>query len=207
MLVDGHHRYRICQKHDIPFDTKEMQFDSLGDACMWAWKHQQARRNCNPYDRVEPLLACEALIANIEAKAKERQRAGGQIGGKGGRSKAVQDSAQASGKTRREVARFAGVSHDTVEKAKVIRDKADEPTKERLRRGDTTIHAGYKRIHTDEKAAARPGGCPARAGSMMGCSAAGLSTVKLPGAIGRQGLTAADSGSRPWSSLSRIPGR
>jgi hypothetical protein len=33
------------------------------------------------------------------------------------------------------VAKVAGLSHDTIAKAKVIRDRADDGAKERLRRG------------------------------------------------------------------------
>ena len=50
------------------------------------------------------------------------------------------------------------MSHDTIAKAKVIRDRADDATKERLRRGATTINAAHKdlrRRETREEAAAR----------------------------------------------------
>jgi len=30
-VVDGHNRYEICQKHNIPFRTTEMNFTAMGD--------------------------------------------------------------------------------------------------------------------------------------------------------------------------------
>lgn len=146
VLVDGHHRYRICQKHGIPFHTREMDFGSLGDACLWAWNHQNHRRNSSPYDRIERLLACKKLVASIKAKARENQQAAGG---------AVPQKSAEPVETRQELARLADVSHDTLAKAKFITTHADEQAKDRLRRGKTTIHAEYKRAKTAEKAAAR----------------------------------------------------
>ncbi|MEX0718038.1 MAG: DNA N-6-adenine-methyltransferase [Planctomycetaceae bacterium] len=40
----------------------------------------------------------------------------------------------------------AGVSHDTIDKADYISQHADHETKEKLRRGETTIHAEYTRL-------------------------------------------------------------
>jgi len=53
--------------------------------------------------------------------------------------------------TRTEVARAAGISHGTLDKAKVIAEKADDATKEKLRRGETTINREYKEIVKEEK--------------------------------------------------------
>jgi hypothetical protein len=70
LIVDGHHRYAICQKHDIPYETVAMAFDSLDAAKLWAWQHQENRRNLTPYQRGEIALQFKPMIA---AKAKERQ--------------------------------------------------------------------------------------------------------------------------------------
>ena len=48
--------------------------------------------------------------------------------------------------TRNELAAIAGVSHDTLTRAEYIVEHADEGTKTKLRIGDTTINAEYKRL-------------------------------------------------------------
>ncbi|GHT29553.1 hypothetical protein FACS18942_10670 [Planctomycetales bacterium] len=32
ILVDGHHRYKICTKHSLPFSVRKLDFDSLQSA-------------------------------------------------------------------------------------------------------------------------------------------------------------------------------
>ncbi|MDD5534058.1 MAG: MT-A70 family methyltransferase, partial [Syntrophales bacterium] len=59
------------------------------------------------------------------------------------------------GKTRESLASVAGVSHDTIHKAKVIAARADDETKARLRSGDTSINAEYKKIEKEAKAEER----------------------------------------------------
>ncbi len=48
VLVDGHNRLKICEKHGIDFTTKQMSFDSLEDAKIWMANNQLGRRNLTP---------------------------------------------------------------------------------------------------------------------------------------------------------------
>lgn len=48
VLVDGHNRYEICKKHDIPFATVEKEFGSREEALIWIISNQVARRNLSP---------------------------------------------------------------------------------------------------------------------------------------------------------------
>jgi len=70
ILIDGHHRYAICQKHGLPFYVLSLDFESFETAKLWTWRHQENRRNLTPYQRVEISLQFKPLI---EAEAKERQ--------------------------------------------------------------------------------------------------------------------------------------
>jgi len=152
VLIDGHHRHAICQKHNIPFKIKQMEFASLGDACLWAWNHQDHRRNMNAFDRAERLLACKELVAAIEAKAKERkaQAPGRSRGAK--KASLVPDLAQEK-KTRDELAARAGVSHGTLAKVKFLRDNADEAIKTKLRADAVSIDAAVKEVRRKQKRA------------------------------------------------------
>ncbi len=48
ILLDGHHRLRLCRKHDIPFTTTALEFDSRDAARLWIIGHQLGRRNLPP---------------------------------------------------------------------------------------------------------------------------------------------------------------
>jgi ParB-like chromosome segregation protein Spo0J len=48
ILIDGHNRYEICQKHEIPFATVEKEFESRDEALIWIITTQVARRNLTP---------------------------------------------------------------------------------------------------------------------------------------------------------------
>lgn len=145
ILLDGHNRLEICRAYDIEFRTVAVSFPDRDSAKAWVLRNQLGRRNLALFVRIELVLKLEPLIEVIKAQAKERQR-----GGQGG-VLLVQNSAQASsGKTRDEIARLAGVSHDTVAKAKVIAAQAPESVKDQLRRGETSINAVYREIRGNE---------------------------------------------------------
>lgn len=45
IIVDGHHRYEICQKHGLPFQTVSLDFQSREEAMRWICVNQIGRRN------------------------------------------------------------------------------------------------------------------------------------------------------------------
>ena len=48
ILIDGHNRYQICLKHDIPFNTLDKEFGSREEALIWIISNQVSRRNLSP---------------------------------------------------------------------------------------------------------------------------------------------------------------
>jgi ParB-like chromosome segregation protein Spo0J len=136
ILLDGHTRYAICRAHGIPFTVVEAPswVRTFEDAKVWMIRNQLARRNLAPYQRAELALVLEPLIS---AKAKAHQQ---QAGG------AVPQKLAEAVDTRETLAQVAQVSHETMRKAKVIAEEADEPTKEALRRGKRTIHGVYQEL-------------------------------------------------------------
>ena len=48
IIIDGHNRYEICTKHDIPFNTVRKEFSSRDDALIWIISTQVSRRNLTP---------------------------------------------------------------------------------------------------------------------------------------------------------------
>ena len=51
VIVDGHNRYEICQKHQIPFRTEERSFDCKEEAIAWICANQLGRRNLSEETR------------------------------------------------------------------------------------------------------------------------------------------------------------
>ena len=157
VLVDGHHRYEICTKHEIPFSVQNIVFDNIDAAKLWAWKHQEHRRNLTPFHRAELALKLKDTIAS---KAKERQgqrndRISGNIPAtlpecNGYSVPAMLPEAK---ETRQELAELAGIGSRTLDKAEYIAENADEETKEKLRRGEkgTSINKEYKRLKEEKQ--------------------------------------------------------
>jgi len=147
ILIDGHNRYEICQKHKLPYETCTISsIKDRRDARIWIRRNAMDKRNLNAYQRSVLSLANESDIA---AGAKEKQReAGGPL---------PQKSAKAPINTRAEVAKDAGVSHDTIAKVKVIEAKAPEEVKERLKRGEVTINRAFLDVRRAEKKRRQPG--------------------------------------------------
>ena len=50
-IIDGHNRYEICTRLGIPFQVKDIQFDSDEDAIAWICSNQLGRRNISEETR------------------------------------------------------------------------------------------------------------------------------------------------------------
>lgn len=143
VLVDGHNRLSICREHELGFHTLEMEFADEDAACVWIIRNQLGRRNLKTIDRV--LLALE-LEPMLRAKAKEQQAR---------KPESVpQNSAEQikPTETRKELAKIAGVSHDTVSKAKAVLESGNEELIEEVRAKEKSLNQAAKEV----KAASRP---------------------------------------------------
>lgn len=139
IIVDGHHRYKICEKNQIPIKTKTLHFNSVDEAKLWAWQHQEHRRNMTPYQRAEAALQFKPLLV---AKGKNSQ---------GQRNDLCPTLDKGSHDTKRELAEIAGISHGTLHKAEYLNEHADDETKQKLRNNETTINREYNRVKNDLK--------------------------------------------------------
>jgi len=142
-LLDGHNRLKICKKHGKAYMTVEIGLPDRDAAKVWVIRNQFGRRNLTPYQRAELVLKLEPLIA---AKAKERQGTRTDLG-----KNFPQKSAESE--TRDALAKIAGVSHDTLARAKFLNEHADSEIKQALRTGKTNINAAMKEVKRREKRA------------------------------------------------------
>jgi hypothetical protein len=139
VLIDGHNRYEICQKHGIAFQTVQREFVSLDDAYIWVAKNQLGRRNITDFVRAELALLIKPKLAD---QAKQHSLANL----KNAQSVEVQNSAPRGTKTRDELAAIAGISHDTVRKVEKIKAEATPEVIEKARAGEISINAAAKTI-------------------------------------------------------------
>ena len=81
VLIDGHNRYEICTKHEIPFKTVEKEFSSRDGALVWIITTQVSRRNLTPiqlsYYRGLHYRADKRLVTN-ETGANQHKEVGEQ---------------------------------------------------------------------------------------------------------------------------------
>ena len=150
-LLDGHNRYQICTRLDLPFEIEEMRFSDRSHAEEWIIRNQFGRRNLSAYVRTQLALRLEETIA---ARNKERKR-----GGQGG-VLLPKNSAEAKSETRVEVAKAANVSHDTVAKVKKIdaaekAGKVNAETVAKLRTGEVSINRVVRDLKEADAAAKR----------------------------------------------------
>mgnify|MGYP003533524668 FL=1 len=70
ILVDGHNRYGICQKHGLPFQTvQNTQFASLEDVHLWMIDQHLGRRSVSDFQRGVLALRKREIIAQRRATA------------------------------------------------------------------------------------------------------------------------------------------
>lgn len=135
ILIDGHNRYEICTKYHIPYNTVKREFTSRDDVIAWIINNQFARRNISKLQRAELALRLKPVIAE---KAKEKQLS------------ALKQNATVSQKsverldTQKELAKIAGVSHDTIAKTEVILEKAPAPVIEAAKSDKLSVNAAYQ---------------------------------------------------------------
>ena len=70
ILVDGHHRFEICKKHNIEFTIIEQEFDSKEAAINWMVDNQLSRRNIDYKTRQDLLGRKYNLVKKTRGGAK-----------------------------------------------------------------------------------------------------------------------------------------
>jgi hypothetical protein len=72
LLVDGHNRYEICQKHGLPFQTLQSQrFQSMEDVHLWMIDQHLGRRSVSDYQRGVLALRKREIVAQRRARQQE----------------------------------------------------------------------------------------------------------------------------------------
>jgi N6-adenosine-specific RNA methylase IME4/ParB-like chromosome segregation protein Spo0J len=145
-LIDGHNRYEIAQKHGLEFVAIEKEFQDETAVKIWMVINQFGRRNIGNYDRSILALQLEDFY---KAKARENLSIAGQ-------NSPIKEPCQNSDKvepidTKKEIAKIANVSHDTIMRVKKIESTAKPEIIAAIRSGEKSINEAYKEIKAVEK--------------------------------------------------------
>lgn len=167
VLIDGHNRYEICQKHGLPFHTvQNSTIKSVDDAVLWIVRNQLGRRNITDFVRGELALLAKPIIEgrakekqlatlkqgdspvrpksdereNIEAEAEDGQLATHEQGD----SPVPQISDEREMRTDDVIASQAGVGRDTIRKIEKIQQTAVPEVLSAVRSGEISINTAAK---------------------------------------------------------------
>jgi N6-adenosine-specific RNA methylase IME4 len=143
ILIDGHNRYRIAQEHDINYETLEKEFENINRVKEWMINNQFGRRNLSNYQRSVLALQLEDVFRE---KAKESKSEKVSYFRQTGEVCQISDKPD----TKKEIAKIANVSHDTIAKVKKIEAVATAEVKEKLNTGQMSINEAYKEIKKEE---------------------------------------------------------
>ena len=138
VLIDGHNRYAICKKHDIPFKTVQNdRFASIEDVMLWMIDNHLARRSVSDFQRGMLALRKKAILA---ARQKEKQAAEPEA--KAGPEDAPKPAAERPPlATREEIAKVAGISSNAISRIEKIQKTAAPELVEAVRAGTISLNA------------------------------------------------------------------
>jgi len=141
-ILDGHNRYEICTKHNIPFSTKEAMVDTKQEAIIWIIKNQFGRRNLQNATRVNLALKLRAVIQKEAKLNQEKARR---------HKKLVNQELGEPINTNKELGKIAGVSDETIRKYEVIQEKGTDEVKKAVDTAEMSIHKGFESTRDKKK--------------------------------------------------------
>ncbi|RAM62363.1 hypothetical protein [Herbaspirillum rubrisubalbicans] len=153
VLIDGHNRYEICSKYELPFKTiQNDSFSSLDDVLLWMIDNQLGRRSVSDFQRGMLALRKRDIIAartKAEATPPKTATIDEHPAPEGGAPEVEQasdapwhaDDNTGRIKTREDIARAAGISSATIGQIDRIRKSAAPELVEAVRSGTISINA------------------------------------------------------------------
>ncbi|WP_313348305.1 plasmid replication/partition related protein [Stenotrophomonas sp.] len=164
VLVDGHNRYGICQKHDLPFQTvQNTRFQSMDDVHLWMIEQHLGRRSVSDFQRGVLALRKRDILAERHRadQARLQQESDGEIAD--ATPEGDEDSppwAPAPKVSRADMAREARLSSSQVTMIERIHTQAAPELVEAVRSGVISISAAaaVAALPEDEQRAAAVAG-------------------------------------------------
>lgn len=146
LLVDGHNRYGICQKHGLPFQTvQNTRFQSMEDVHLWMIDQHLGRRSVSDFQRGVLALRKRDILAARQASVHEET------------DTAAEKPAL---KSRSDIAKAARLSSSQVLQIEKIQKQAAPELVAAVKAGDISINAAaaVATLPVQEQASAALGG-------------------------------------------------
>ena len=143
VVIDGHNRKSLCDKHGLPYQMLVFAFDDLLEAKQWALDTQKSRRNLDKWELGKIALK---LKPEFEARAKGNMSAGGgdQKSAESKSGLTMLSNPISSINTRKELADSVGIGEVTMGKVMQIDEHAPAAVKEALDKKELSINQGYQ---------------------------------------------------------------
>lgn len=138
IILDGHHRWKICRELSIKPKITTKDFESPLFEKLFVIDCNLKRRHLNSYQKGVLTLKKKPIYEEIAKKNMF-------LGGRG--DKILTPLNRVNGKLGGEV----GISHETIRKIEIIQKKASEEDKQKLLSGQKTISKIYRKIQKEEK--------------------------------------------------------
>ena len=168
VLVDGHNRYGICRKHDLPFQTvQHPHFKSMEDVHLWMIDQHLGRRSVSDFQRGVLALRKREILA--ERRARQPSPPPADAASDVAPATASSDAASPSAatttdatalKSRADIARAARLSNSQVLQIEKIHKQAAPELVAAVKAGDISINAAaaVASLPVDEQKSAALGG-------------------------------------------------
>ena len=143
VIIDGHNRQSLCEKHGLPYQMAVFSFGDLLEAKQWALDTQKGRRNLDKWELGKIALK---LKPDIEARAKENMSLGGQAYHPSDASEegfANSQNLPPAINTTKELAGAVGIGQQTMSRVIQIDEHAPSAVREALDNGELSINQGY----------------------------------------------------------------
>ena len=147
ILVDGHNRYGICQKHGLPFKTMQHpKFKSIEDVHLWMIDQHLGRRSVSDFQRGVLALRKREILAERQARkmaeVQADQPASGEVAPPADtEGEAAAAEAPAGLKSRADIAKAARLSNSQVVLIEKIQKQAAPEVVAAVKAGTISINA------------------------------------------------------------------
>jgi hypothetical protein len=161
VLVDGHNRYGICEKHGLPYQTvQNPRFASMEDVHLWMIDQHLGRRSLSDFQRGVLALRKREIVAERRARAKAEDTSAMATADDADVHASEQASAMAAVlepkplQSREDIARAARLSATQVGMIEKIQKQAAPEVVAAVRSGDISLNAVVATLPADEQRAA-----------------------------------------------------
>lgn len=123
-IVDGHNRYSICHKHNIPFKVSSIDFKMEEEAISWICDNQLGRRSISPETRkylIGKRYAAEKIVGATNKEGINQHTAKKEVG-----SKVFNQPKMSEKKTAVKLGNEYNISHATVCKYNIYSREIDK---------------------------------------------------------------------------------